>query len=380
MVFLPLFISKSMKILPFVLIFFVALLAQFYTSLRIWQYVPLTNIGKSIATLFYNVGFVCMLLFCLLTFKEQLIGFRFSQFVYEWGTSALFVLLYLTLLFGLIDLLRLAHIVPTSFCRDSWLGTGVVSAVMLGVFFYANWNYHQKVKVELDLPTGKDSVRKPVRLLMASDLHLGYHNRRSEFAKWVDMINQEQPDAVLLAGDVVDFSVVPLLDEKTAEEFSRIKAPVFVCYGNHECIKGQKKAKAFFDATGVTLLCDSVAELPDLGIKIIGRNDFTFRRIRQPLSELVEPNDSLYTIVLDHQPFHLEEAEESGADFQFSGHTHNGQMWPVNLVIDAMYEKGYGFHQRGNTRYYVTSGLGIWGAKFRLASQSEYVVATVGRK
>lgn len=53
-----------------------------------------------------------------------------------------------------------------------------------------------------------------------------------------------------------------------------------------------------------------------------------------------------FLVLLDHQPYHLEEAEQNGIDFQFSGHTHHGQVWPVSWVTDALYEKAYGSLQR----------------------------------
>ena len=64
-------------------------------------------------------------------------------------------------------------------------------------------------------------------------------------------------------------------------------------------------------------------------------------------------------------------------DFQLSGHTHYGQVWPISWIEDAMYENAYGLSERGRTKFYVTSGIGIWGGKFRIGTQSEYVVATL---
>ena len=87
-----------------------------------------------------------------------------------------------------------------------------------------------------------------------------------------------------------------------------------------------------------------------------------------------------FFLLLDHQPYHLEEAEQNGIDFQFSGHTHHGQVWPVSWITDALYEKAYGSLQKGNTRYYISSGMGIWGGKFRIGTQSEYVVLTIEHK
>jgi len=96
------------------------------------------------------------------------------------------------------------------------------------------------------------------------------------------------------------------------------------------------------------------------------------------LTDLLQGVDrSKYLIVLDHQPYHLDEAERNGIDFQLSGHTHHGQVWPISWITEAVYECAFGDYQRGNTRYYVSSGMGIWGGKFRIGTRSEYVVATI---
>ena len=99
---------------------------------------------------------------------------------------------------------------------------------------------------------------------------------------------------------------------------------------------------------------------------------------RKPLDALMAgiPKDK-YLILLDHQPYHLEEAEAAGIDFELAGHTHHGQLWPASWITDALYECACGPHQRGATRYYVSSGLGIWGGKFRIGTRSEYIVADI---
>jgi predicted MPP superfamily phosphohydrolase len=78
--------------------------------------------------------------------------------------------------------------------------------------------------------------------------------------------------------------------------------------------------------------------------------------------------------LLDHQPFKLEDAEKNGIDLQLSGHTHNGQFFPANLYVKSMFELGYGYLRKGKTQYYVSSGLGLWGPKYRIGTQSELVV------
>ena len=172
------------------------------------------------------------------------------------------------------------------------------------------------------------------------------------------------------AGDIVDGALRPVREGKYAEVFRRLQAPVYACLGNHEYIAGENGSESFYADAGIHLLRDAAVEA--CGIRIAGRDDRSNRN-RAALGDLV-PADSLFTVLLDHQPYHLEEAEAAGIDFQFSGHTHHGQIWPGNWVTDAMYEKAFGPHRRGATRYYVSSGLGIWGGKFRIGTRSEYIV------
>ena len=99
---------------------------------------------------------------------------------------------------------------------------------------------------------------------------------------------------------------------------------------------------------------------------------------RKSVKELLSGfSNNRYVILLDHQPYHLEEAEQAGVDFQLSGHTHYGQVWPISWIEEAIYEKAFGALKKGDTQYYISSGIGIWGAKFRIGTRSEYVVADI---
>lgn len=296
---------------------------------------------------------------------------------YEIGNSAIFVLLYAVMLFLVLDLGRLVHLVPRSFMFGSWKGTLTVIAILVATFTYAYFHYLDKVRVPLTL-TATKPLEKNLKIVMLSDLHIGYHNNRKELAKWIDRINAEQADLILIGGDIIDGHMRPILDENMAEEFRRLHAPVYACLGNHEYYGGEKAAEQFYKDAGITLLIDQAVTVK--GINIVGRDDRSNRN-RKSLAEVVNDIDrSRYTILLDHQPYHLEEAEQVGIDFQLSGHTHYGQLWPISWIEDAVYEDAYGPLTKGNTRYYVTSGIGIWGAKFRIGTQSEYLVATLAAK
>ena len=156
-----------------------------------------------------------------------------ASVAYHVNTSSVFILLYLLITFLVLDICRLLHIVPKSLLFNSWAGTLGVTLLMVVVFVAGNIKYHNKVRVPLELTT-KKHLPHDYRIVMVSDLHLGYHNRRGELAKWVDLINAEKPDMVLIGGDVIDNSIRPLAEEKMAEEFHRIKAPIYACLGNHE--------------------------------------------------------------------------------------------------------------------------------------------------
>lgn len=345
-----------------------------YVFWRIWNMLPFNALVKSCVLGVLALGLICMFLLFVMVRNDSSISL--TTFVYEMGTSWIFILLYLVMTFLLLDLGRLLHIVPSSFLINSWKGSLSVFLFITGLFVYAHLNYKHKVRQELSLKTEKQ-LQKPLKVVMMSDLHLGYHNKRSEFAKWVDKINAEKADMILIAGDIIDISVKPLLEENVAEEFRRLNAPVYACLGNHEYFSGNDASKQFYQDAGIRLLRDEAIVVD--GINIIGRDDET-NRGRKPLSTIMQGVDtSKFTILLDHQPYHLEQAEQAGIDFQLSGHTHYGQVWPISWIEDAIYENAYGHSTRGNTQYYVTSGMGIWGGKFRIGTVSEYVVAEIGQ-
>jgi len=356
-----------MQILFFTLLL-IALLT--YALWHVWAIVPLPHWAKW-----------CIVAIALLCFAMEFIGFTplmhrlplgVSSLIYNIGNKSLIIILYLIIAFLLLDVGRLVHIVPRSLLHDSLPATACITVLLGVVFVCGSIHYHNKQRVELSADS-RGKLPQPVKVVMASDLHIGYHNRRSDLSKWIELVNAEKPDLVLFAGDILDYSMRPVLEEGMAEEFRRIEAPTYACLGNHEYYSGLNDAIQFYADAGINLLRDSSVTFRNM--TIIGRDDRT-NPDRRTLAEL-KGEEKNYTILLDHQPYNLEEAEKAGIDFQFSGHTHNGQVWPLTLIIKHMYECAWGSHQRGATQYYVTSGLGIWGAKYRIGSQSEYIVLTI---
>ena len=340
-----------------------------YVGWHLWRITPTGGLLKWAVTGTFLLWFAS---FFVGFFITERVPVKVATVFYEVGNTWLIAFLYLFLLFLVADLAALCHLLPKTFLKDSGVGLSTVVGLVTLVMALGGLQYHHKQRETLQLTTHKP-LEKPLTIVLASDLHIGYHNRKAELARWVDMINAEKPDLVLIGGDIIDRSLRPVVEGRYAEEFRRIQAPVYTVLGNHEYFSNVDQSERFFREAGITLLKDSVAHFK--GVDIIGRNDRMARR-RASVKDLAAGLQG-FTILLDHQPYHLEDAERAGIDFQFSGHTHRGQVWPISWITDAVYEKSWGHHQRGHTHYYISSGLGIWGPKIRVGTQSEYLVLTL---
>jgi hypothetical protein len=299
-----------------------------------------------------------------------------SHTMYEVGTGWLIFTLYMVLFLLAFDLLRLCR-VPFNY---GFILSLIFTVVLLG---YGYYNYrHPKtntINIALDKPLAGDA--KPVKIVAVSDLHLGNGTGKTALKRYVKMINEQNPDLILIAGDLIDNSVVPLYTEKMMEELSELKAPlgVYMVPGNHEYISGIKASTRFMQDTPIQLLRDSIVTLPN-GIQLIGRDDRS-NTARRSLQELMTGIDkSKPIILLDHQPYKLTESEAAGVDLQFSGHTHRGQVWPMNWVTDYIYEQSHGYRQWGNSHIYVSSGLSLWGPPFRIGTESDMAVFHLSTK
>jgi predicted MPP superfamily phosphohydrolase len=296
------------------------------------------------------------------------------------GFTYIIVFIYLLLSFLLVDVVRIAnhflHFLPlgmANFRLLAMVGTLVITSIALVI---GNYKFNHPKIVTLNLSTDKPKQNKELKIVAVSDLHLGISIDKKRLQSFVKLINNQNPDIVLLAGDVSDRSMIPVVRQNMNEEFRSIKATfgVYAINGNHEHYSETPNATAeYLKSAGITVLRDEVS-LINSRFYVIGRNDRSNLN-RKNLSEIVKGLDmNLPKILMDHQPFHLEEAEKMDIDLQISGHTHNGQFFPGNLIVKKMYELGYGYLKKGNTNYYVSSGLGLWGPQYRIGTESELVV------
>ena len=354
----------------FIVALAVMLVMQGYVSWHVWRVLPFSTPVKVAVVVLMLLALVCM----VMQFMSDSVPLPLATAMYEIGNSWLVIAFYLLMAFLLLDIGRLVHLVPASWLRDNAVTTAALTAIMLVTFIGGNIHYNNKQRQEITLTTSKP-LDRPLKIVMLSDIHAGFHNRRAEVARWVDLINAEKADLFLIAGDLIDGNVRPIKAQGTADELKRLNAPAIACLGNHEYITGIDKALDLLEETGISILRDDTVSIGD--VTIIGRDDRSNRRRKQVAELMQGVNRDNYLILLDHQPYHLDEAEQNGVDLQLSGHTHRGQVWPLNWVTKKLYECDYGQYRRGNTDYYISSGMGIWGGKFRIGTDSEYAVITV---
>jgi predicted MPP superfamily phosphohydrolase len=193
-------------------------------------------------------------------------------------------------------------------------------------------------------------------------------------------INALEPEIVLLPGDIVDESVSIAEEERMISALRSIRAPlgVFSVPGNHEYYGGFARNMEYLARGGVRVLQDEAVTVGGAFV-LAGRKDPTALRFgekRKILPEILDGagvDRALPVILLDHQPVRLKEAEDAGVDLQLSGHTHAGQLFPLNLINKGIYEQYWGYLRKGKTHYYVSCGIGTWGPPVRTGSVPEIV-------
>jgi uncharacterized protein len=243
------------------------------------------------------------------------------------------------------------------------IGTVVVALVAV-VTIYAVWHaQHPRVVFQ--------RIAAPVklRLVQIADLHLG--STRPGFARKVAAeIAALKPDAVMATGDIID-QAGPLSDEGL-RALRDTGVPVFAVLGNHERYAGADKCTKAMQQMGFTVLRGQGASLG--GIRIYGMDDDSrIDVIRDGISQLrMDPSD--FNILLFHHPVGFADAAKAGARLMLSGHTHHGQIFPFNIIVDYWYEHPYGRYTRGDSTIYTSQGTGTWGPRMRLGTDGEITV------
>jgi uncharacterized protein len=300
------------------------------------------------------------------------------------GYYCLPYLLYFTLLAVTIDIVialaRITKLLRTEIVSSLGFRTirlGCYLSIPAFIVFAGAINNHRMQVKEFSIELlQKSSTIKELKIIFASDFHLGQITNDRLLDRFVDKVNALHPDIILIGGDILEGHGNENLRRFEAQ-FRRLstKYGVYAAPGNHESHSGS--SNNFFMNSGMKLLEDELENI-DNAFYLVGRKDGRNSR-KKPIEDLLKAApDDLPIILLDHSPTDLERVSQSRVDLQLSGHTHNGQLFPVNLmVMPFQYELAWGTKTKRHTQFIVSSGVQAWGPPVKTAGDSEILFIKV---
>lgn len=370
-----------MWIILFAILIFSTLAGFVYLTSRVAKFTFMLKIAGDSTKLLYLISLMAVLaVFGALCLSLNLM-------------NAVIVLLHLMILWLLSDLIFgiIEHYQPQPF-QYYYAGAAALflTIATLGTGWFLD---HHVWTTYYTLET--DKTEKPLRIVQFADSHIGTTFDGDGFAKYMEYIQTLNPDAVVIVGDFVDDDTMLPNMQKACAALGKLKTTygVYFAFGNHD--KGyhspEKRGYTGTDLinelqkNNVTVLQDE-AVLLDNDYYILGRKDLSeFYRggKRENMDTLVKNLDkSKYIVVLDHQPNDYKSQAAEEVDLVLSGHTHGGQLWPLNKAGEwiGANDKTYGYERRNLTDFIVTSGISDWAVKFKTGTKSEIVVIDIKNK
>jgi len=367
----------------FILILILYGALNYYVGLRGWQiFGRLLPLGAGVVywSLFGLVASSFVIGFFSRGHLPEGISHVISLVGFYWAAAVI----YLFLSFLVLDLLMLLNrkvgLVPdvTKFLPIA--GVAVI-VLVIGLIGYGVWNAQNTQVRSYEVAIGKQAGDiGQLRTVLVSDIHMGTIMDKQRISLMVDRVNALEPDLILLAGDLIDGNMRPVIKQNMQEELKQLKSRYgsFAVLGNHDHMGGiAEAAVAFLEECRIAVLRDNHRLVAD-SFYIAGREDVSHGGKRQDLETILNGVDrSKPLLLLDHQPFNLAEGQRLGVDIQLSGHTHNGQFFPFNLITGLIFEQDWGYIRKGDFHGVISCGFGTWGPPLRLASRSEIVLVTI---
>lgn len=308
--------------------------------------------------------------------------------------NAIVCVLYVAMIWALSDFAfwlieKLGHITFAHYYAG-WAAL-IISAVALSIGWYFA---HHVWQTNYELTTTKDIPA--LKIAMFADSHLGTTFDDKGFAKYLQAIQAQNPDMLVVVGDYVDDGTNKENMIKSTQALGQLKTKygTYFVFGNHDKgyygpeYRGFSAAElvAELNKNGIKVLRDESVLIDD-SFYLIGRRDYSLvherRGNRKSMAELVKGLDkNKYTIVLDHQPADFASQAQSGVDLVLCGHTHGGQLFPFNQVgkLIGANDMIYGHKKLQNTDFIVTSGISAWAIKFKTGTKSEFVMINIKKE
>ncbi|MFH1238518.1 MAG: metallophosphoesterase [bacterium] len=257
-----------------------------------------------------------------------------------------------------------------------YYGTIVAMVVLLLVSGYSLYNgTRQPIIKQISLKMNKlPPALSGFSLVQLSDIHLN----SVRTVKWLDEVVEEtnklNPDVIVITGDLIDADMYKFNEFVASLRRLKSKYGVFAITGNHEYYAGLDLFLRLAGDTGITVLRNAKTSIAG-GIELVGIDDITGKMYSGGGPDLKKAMENIDrqkpVILLSHNPATFKKDLESGIDLQLSGHTHAGQIPPMDLIVMFYYKYPYGLHKKNDSYIYTTSGTGTWGPPMRFSSRSE---------
>jgi uncharacterized protein len=257
------------------------------------------------------------------------------------------------------------------------------------------------------LPVGVHTVavqlaRWPAELsgysvVQISDVHVGETVGKGFVESLVRRANAQNPDMIVITGDLVDGSVNDLAPLVAPLASLHARDGVWFVTGNHEYYSGAPAWIEHLRTLGIRVLRNERVPIRgEKGFDLAGTDDYAARGFGQGGEQGHGQEDELAdgqadgqgqgqdipralagrdprrpVILLAHQPRSFPEATALGVDLQVSGHTHGGQIFPMHYLTGLFQPYLAGLHRRGDSMIYVSRGAGYWGPPMRLGAPPE---------
>ena len=260
-------------------------------------------------------------------------------------------------------------------------GFAFLAAALYVVYGLVNFHIVRKTEYFLE----NKNVPGSLTVGVVSDSHMGTAMDDEKLLSVIRKVIDEGADVLVLAGDIVDESTEKEMFLRFAEGMKTVRAPkgIYFVFGNHDASRyggnlTRSEMETSLTLAGVTVLTDESVLLDDW-LRIVGRKDANDDRTTIEALLSGSDTESEFVLLIDHQPAETIACAEAGADLLVSGHTHNGQIFPVNLIsiLFNINEIEYGHRTIGNMDAIVSSGVSGWGSAFRTAGRCEYVMIEI---
>jgi predicted MPP superfamily phosphohydrolase len=301
------------------------------------------------------------------------------------GSHWMGIFIYLLLFFLAADAVlllgKIIKIIPNPTPQNIRFITGlIVVLTTAALVIYGKYNTNQIQHVSYEIQTKKTAHPSEFKIVLISDLHLGTGNTEKFLPKIIQGINNLEPDIVCIAGDIFNDDYYAMRKPDEAINLFRSiasKYGVYACLGNHDGGKTFNEMSSFFEQSNITLLNDEYKVI-DGRIILIGRIDsrpiggFNGLERKEIADILASINTDMPIVVMDHDPSNIKQYGNK-IDLLLFGHTHRGQIFPGNLITNAMYIADYGHYQKDadSPHIVVTSGVSTWGPPMRIGTNNE---------